>query len=80
VTRRHPTPPTVCSAERLGGPSGANTGDSTVGAALTPENSGDEVAGEPENETELSLSEAVTIAAALIAGLGLLAALAIWWF
>jgi hypothetical protein len=80
VTRRRPTSPKVCLAERPGGPSCPNPRDSAVGAAPTPGTPGDEEAGEVENETELSLSEAVAIATALIAGLGLLAALTMWWF
>jgi hypothetical protein len=44
------------------------------------EESGDAVpTGEPESETELSVREAIGIATALIVGLGLIAALAIWW-
>ena len=69
-------------AERGRDPSHANGRESAFGEggdAASPGNPSLEVAGEPESETELSVREAVAIVTALIAGLGLIAALAIWW-
>jgi hypothetical protein len=87
VARRYPrnstTDGVLGQAARGQGPSYANGRNSEFGeggdAALTPGNPRLEVAREPEGETELSVLEAVAIATALIAGLALLAALAIWW-
>jgi hypothetical protein len=86
VARRFPSNSTTVDvlgqAERGRDPSYANGRKSALGEggdAASPGNPSLEVAGEPESETELSVREAVAIATALIAGLGLIAALAIWW-
>jgi hypothetical protein len=78
VPRRYPSNSTtegvLGQAARGQDPSHANGRKSAFGEG------GDAApTGEPESETELSMHEAIAIATALIAGLGLIAALAIWW-
>jgi len=78
VPRRYPSDSTtegaLGQAARGQDPSHANGGESVFGEG------GDAApTGEPESESELSVREAIAIATALIAGLGLIAALAIWW-